>query len=83
MKEQMLNSKNCLYRLCVISTVVASLFLSGCHNKKNQPDAPPPKWQHLTPEQKQLIVDQSFHEEMKRGEPDIKEMHGRIVPDEE
>lgn len=48
------------------------LELSGCAVEQNYRGVPEPVWQHLTAEQKQLIVDQSFAKEMKKIEVDKK-----------
>lgn len=48
------------------------LSVAGCSAEKNYRGVPSPVWQHLTAEQKQLIVDQSFEDEMKKMEPESK-----------
>jgi hypothetical protein len=46
------------------------VVLAGCTPEQNYRGVPSPQWQQLTPEQKQLIVDQSFKDEMKKIELD-------------
>ena len=42
-----------------------TLILSGCTREQNYRGVPSPVWEHLTAEQKQLIVDRAYQEEMK------------------
>jgi len=45
------------------------LAITGCSTERNYRGVPSPQWDHLTAEQKQLIVDQSFQDEMKKVDP--------------
>ena len=40
--------------------MILCLLLAGCQSEANYRGVPKGAWQQLTPEQKQLIVDQSF-----------------------
>lgn len=44
----------------VVFLIFSSLFISACIPENNYRGVPEPKWQKLTAEQKQLIVDQSY-----------------------
>lgn len=49
---------------------ILSILLASCASEQNYRGVPSPKWQQLTPEQKQLIVDQSFRDQMKKIDTD-------------
>lgn len=44
------------------------LPLTGCMSEQNYRGVPGPVWEHLTAEQKQLIVDRAYQDEMKKDE---------------
>lgn len=49
------------------------LLLAGCAPEQNYRGVPGPTWQHLSAEQRQLIVDQSFQDEMKKETPETRQ----------
>jgi len=55
--------KSAVRKLAFISTI---LLLIGCTPEQSYRGVPAVKWQHLTAEQKQLIVDKAFQDEMKK-----------------
>jgi hypothetical protein len=46
------------------------LTLMGCARDQNYRGVSSRDWQHLTPEQRQLIVDECFHKDMQKLESD-------------
>lgn len=51
-----------------IVLLMALLPLNGCTPEQNYRGVPGPVWEHLTAEQKQLIVDRAYQDEMKKDE---------------
>lgn len=49
-----------------IFLLLAVSFLSGCKSEQNYRGVPSPVWEHLTVEQKQLIVDRAYQDEMNK-----------------
>lgn len=47
---------------------LAFFSLVGCVCEQNYRGVPSPVWEHLTAEQKQLIVDRAYQDEMKKEE---------------
>jgi hypothetical protein len=50
--------------LFYINMIALCFILSGCSTEQAYRGVPEPTWKQLTPEQKQLIVDRSFQNEM-------------------
>ncbi len=51
--------------------LLAMIFCAqGCTREANYRGIPEPTWQHLSAEQKQLIVDRAYQDEMKKTETD-------------
>lgn len=46
---------------------LAVLILSGCAREVNYRGVPEPAWRKLTAEQRQLIVDQAYEEEIQQS----------------
>lgn len=55
-------------KLPIFIFVISTLLLSGCMAEKNYRGVSEAKWQHLTAEQKQLIVDEAFKKDTKQME---------------
>jgi uncharacterized lipoprotein YajG len=51
-----------------IFLLLAIFFLSGCKSEQNYRGVPSPAWEHLTVEQKQLIVDRAYQDELNKDE---------------
>lgn len=49
-----------------IFLLLAFCFLSGCKAEQNYRGVPSPAWEHLTVEQKQLIVDRAYQDEINK-----------------
>lgn len=47
-----------------IATVILTILLTSCTHEMNYRGIPETQWKKLSPEQKQLIVDQSYEEEV-------------------
>lgn len=64
--NHILNNKTVV--LSKIALFLALFSLIGCASEKNYRGVPSPVWEHLTAEQKQLVVDRAYHDEMKKVE---------------
>lgn len=56
------------YPLIVIILFLSFISLMGCRREENYRGVPEPLWKHLTAEQKQLIVDRAYEDDMKKAE---------------
>jgi hypothetical protein len=61
----MLTSKfSALKSIIVFAILSTTILLTACTPEHNVRGVPDTTWQQLTPEQKQLIIDQSFQHDM-------------------
>lgn len=60
----MKNKKNLIQTILFLGM----MYCAGCTPEANYRGVPAPTWQHLSAEQKQLIVDQAYQDEMTKAE---------------
>ena len=61
-RNNMISLKRCIFA----STIL--VLIAGCAAEQNFRGVPAPTWEHLSAEQKQLIVDKTYQDDIKKTE---------------